>query len=186
MGMVIRHSKNFKNTESLLVLFYALVRSHLDFVSTIWHPKKKTHIKSLERIQKRFLRFLYFRDFGYYDYSISYSELVLGYRLISLEVRRDLALMLLLRDILTNEFESPYLLEKINIYAPSRNYRTQDLFQVATYRTEQGGSLPLNRCMGLYNKLIYLDPKIDIFFESRVQYRRRAVDALITFHSEGR
>ena len=180
----MRQSKNFKHTSSLLVLFYALVRSHLEFANTIWLPVHKTDIQGLERIQKRFLRFLYYKDFGYYDYSVTYKELVLGYELTTLEVRRDLTLMLLLRDLLNGRINSPYLLEKINIYAPSRTYRTQDLFQTKTYRTAHGASLPLNRCMQLYNTLNNIDSSIDIFFQGRSQYKLLVTDALIVLHTQ--
>lgn len=183
MGMIMRNSKYLKNTSSLKVLFFALVRSYLEYASTIWHPTSKLHTRKLEQIQKRFLRFLYYKDFGYYDYSITYNELVEGYELTTLGIRRDLALLLLLRDILTARLHSPFLLGKVNIYAPSRNCRTRGLFHMSMHRTTQCISLPLNRAMNLYNKLSSIDPEIDIFFGGKMKYKERVIHALIQLHT---
>lgn len=132
---------------------------------------------------KTFQRFLYFRDFQYYDYTIDYNELVSGYEVTTLAIRRDLALMLLLRDILRARLDSPYLLGTVHIYAPTRNCRPRGLFQKSSCRTVHCRTQPINRAMDLYNRLSLIDPEIDIFFGSRGKYSERVINALLQVYS---
>jgi len=43
--------RNFKDSETFLVLYKHFVRSHLEYCN--WAPCKKSHIDKLERVQKR-------------------------------------------------------------------------------------------------------------------------------------
>ena len=48
----------------------------------------------------------------YYEPIITYNKLVLGYEMTTLEIRGDLATLLLLRDIVNSKINSPKLLER--------------------------------------------------------------------------
>ena len=58
LGLIKRNCKDFKNSKSLLSLYYAYIYSKLNFASSIWSPSGITYINRLERVQNKFLRFL--------------------------------------------------------------------------------------------------------------------------------
>ena len=53
---ITRHTKSFKNPNSLRILFISLVRSILLYASSIWRPIFDCHMKRLEHIQHKVLR----------------------------------------------------------------------------------------------------------------------------------
>ncbi|XP_063924585.1 uncharacterized protein LOC135138536 [Zophobas morio] len=61
MGFIIRNCKEF-NITSLTALFNALVRSRLEYCSLAWFPYYQNQILSLEKIQQKFLKYLYFKE----------------------------------------------------------------------------------------------------------------------------
>ena len=185
MGVIMRHSRYFGNVSTLRMLYFSLVRSHLDFASVVCDPITQEQLGALERIQKRFLRYLYYRDFRYYDYSITYRELVLGYEVTNLKIRRNTALVMLLRDLLCGRLDSSVLLGKVCLLAPIRAGRTRALFQIPYCRTTQCTNAPLNRAMALYNQILEIDQTLDIFFESRGKFMSRVIDTLWKINGEG-
>lgn len=50
-----------KRSVLLKLLYFALVRSILEYGSTIWNPYSKTDIDIIERVQNRFLKFVAFK-----------------------------------------------------------------------------------------------------------------------------
>jgi hypothetical protein len=180
MGILMRHSKYFCNVSTIKTLYFSLVRSNMDFASVVWAPIGKEISKALERTQKRFLRYLYYKDFQYYESSITYMELWLGYEVTALGVRRDVTILLFLRDIVNSKIESNSLLEKIYFFVPPRIGRKRNnIFNIPSCRTVHFESSPLNRAQIIYGKLEEIDNTIDIFFNSRVMFRRKIEEALL-------
>ena len=114
---------------------------------------------------------------------MSYRELVLGYELTTLKVRRDLTLLLLVRDILCGRVESTFLLGIIGISAPSRSRRHNDLFYIPRCRTMHFSNTPLHLGMRLFNLVVQRDNSIDIFYDNRIAIIKkiRAVLMAITY-----
>ena len=185
MGIVMRHSKLFTGAGTTRTLYFALVRSNLDFGSVIWSSLGDERSKSLERIQKRLLKYLYSKDFGYYETDITYKELVLGYELTTLKERRDLTLLLFLRDLVMSKIDSVQLLEKITFHVPPRASREKTgLFRTPRCRTAQFQTAPLNRMQKLYNTVEKIDANIDIFFDSRAKYTSKILSAIRVLHNQ--
>jgi len=80
----------------------------------------------IESVQKNYLRFLYCKEFAYYDISLTYGELVAGFECTSLLIRRKQSIMKFLYDILNGKLDSA-LLSGINVHAPSRMGRSRGL-----------------------------------------------------------
>ena len=70
LGFVYRTTKSFKDNTVLLTLYKSLVRSRLEYCSSIWSPSQQYLIDKIERVQKRLVRWLCYRDGLDYDSSI--------------------------------------------------------------------------------------------------------------------
>jgi hypothetical protein len=174
LGFIIRNSKNFKNIQTLTVLYFAIVRSNLEFASLIWNPYSATLSEDLEKIQKRFLKYLYFKTFEYYPSELAYSELLQGFGIHTLEKRRSVASLLFLYDILRGRIQEPALLSKININVPRVNSKCTLTFRPPTSRTNLLKYSILHRACHLYNKICNSNPDlhIDIFHEPRLAFQK--------------
>ncbi len=53
MFAMLRRTFHYLNEESFIPLYKSLVRTHLDFASTVWSPYKAKHIEQLEAVQRR-------------------------------------------------------------------------------------------------------------------------------------
>ena len=171
----MRYSRTFVRAETLKTLYIALVGSHLDFASAVWGLLSTEQSESIERIQKRFQRYLHYKDFGYYEWSVTYNKLLLGYGLTTLKVRRDLVLLLFVRDL-------SYLLGTIDLYIQSKTIRARSVFRIPSHRTTSYKLSPINRAMPLYNKLCDADETIDIFYDSK-NVMRKLITPLTELHN---
>ena len=70
----------------------------------------------IEAVQKRFLKFLHNRIFGYY----AVEELLAGFNVLSLSKREIMSLFLYLYDLLRGRVSQSVFLSKINIDVPRR------------------------------------------------------------------
>jgi hypothetical protein len=57
LGYIRRIGKKFRDPYTLKTMYNSFVRSHLDYVSIMWNPYYDVHLKTIEAIQKKFLRF---------------------------------------------------------------------------------------------------------------------------------
>lgn len=90
LGFVIRNTKNFTNMVTIIRLYNALVRPHLEYASVILAPAANVHLEFIERVQKRFLRFLYVRKHNCYPLLISYNSMLESFKIQRLSDRRNL------------------------------------------------------------------------------------------------
>jgi hypothetical protein len=57
VGLHKKNSSGFRDSYTLKTLYNSFVRSHLDYASVLWNPYYEVHLKRIEAIQKKFLRF---------------------------------------------------------------------------------------------------------------------------------
>lgn len=88
LGFVTRNCREFHNIKAIKLLYTALVRSKLEASACVWNPHQVTYTLMIEKVQKRFLRFLYKKVHGYYPFLYPTQFLLgtLGFN--SLETRR--------------------------------------------------------------------------------------------------
>lgn len=66
LGFVIRCCKKFDNLDAIVAVYRSLVLSRLEYACVIWSPHYATKIDQLERVQRKFLKFFYYKRFGTY------------------------------------------------------------------------------------------------------------------------
>ena len=87
LGFVIRASRCFRQVDSVIHLYRALVAPHLEYASSIWCPYFIKYSDAIESVQRRFTRYV-FRKFRlpYSDYETRCKTL----KLLTLRRRRML------------------------------------------------------------------------------------------------
>ena len=61
LGFITRNTKHFANIFTLKNLYCSIVRSGLEYASPVWSPHCKIHIQKLERVERKFVRYLAFK-----------------------------------------------------------------------------------------------------------------------------
>lgn len=79
LGFIIRNCQNFNDTLALKTLYYSFVRSKLEYGSIIWYPHYDFQKLAIEKVQRKFCKFLYYKvnrvypDTGY-NQNLLYEE----------------------------------------------------------------------------------------------------------------
>lgn len=158
LGFLFRTCKIFTDDGALKAVYYSLVRSKMEYASTVWYPHYHHHQLLLERIQKRFLKYLSFKCDGVYPpRGTDYGSLLQRHELESLSHRRDIASGKLLFKLVNNEIDSPSLLGQVRFTVPHYNSRSVDTFWMSQARTNLLLKAPLNH-MSRNANCMYSDP----------------------------
>lgn len=124
LGFVIRSARNFNNINTITTLYYALVRSKLEYASVVWYPFYTYQQLSIERIQKRFLKYIVFKATGTYpDYDTTYTSLLDLHSFQTLSHRRELYSAKFFSNILSHRLDCASLLSWVNFHFPTRDTR---------------------------------------------------------------
>lgn len=149
-------------------LFTSFVRSKLEYASFIWAPNAKVHIKRIEIIQMKFIKYaLSFLNFSLSVPSISiptYADKCALISMKTLEIRRNIFSLHFLHGIISGSIDCPDLLHAIKIYVPPRSLRNNaNFFHIDLHRTDYAMNEPLSKAMKLFNNHCnYLDISIPI------------------------
>lgn len=177
LGFVKRVCKDFKNIHTLKIIYNALIRSNLEYASTIWNPIYEVHSLRIERIQKNFTRHLAYKSRDCprtADYDVRLSHFLMT----SLAGRRKLLDLMTLHKLVHGNLVCPSLLKQINLTVPYHipRHPIANCFNVPRCRTNLGRSAPLYRCMRTYND--FDTGSVDIFHDSERTFKRKCVALL--------
>lgn len=157
LGFVMRICNEFTCPKAFKSLYFAYVRSQLEYCSSIWFPYYDTHSARIESIQKKFLRYLFFK-FGWLSYieraPYDFKRSLIG--IPSLAIRRRNSCAFFIFDLLSGRIEAVNILSKINFNAPSRTFRNNCLLRHTFHRTNYGKSEPINNMCHIFNEFSYL------------------------------
>ena len=154
------------------------LRSKLEYGSVIWHPHLQKDTHKIEKLQSRFLRLITFKATGYYPKFDSYTALLSTYNISPLENRRLLTDIMFLYKILNNKIDCMELTTKVTIRVPSLKTRS---LNNCILHCRKANSLMLNRSpmwriSSSLNKIIIIDPTVDMFFDSEKQLRTKLLN----------
>lgn len=151
LGFIIRNASIFKTMKTLKVLYCAYVRSHLEYASQVWNPNYAVHSQRLERIQKKFIRYL-----GY-KFKIPRSKYIVRcarFHLLPLSTRRNISDIRLLMKIAQSKIDCSDLVGKLSLYVPPRHARPRRLLHVPPARTNYRKHSFLLRSQTAFNEFI--------------------------------
>lgn len=131
LGFICRNCNSFTDEDALKSLYFALVRSRLDYAAIVWQPLSDCHKFALERVQRKFLKFLTFRKTGTYPPRGYDNQLLLReFSMTSLETRRGVLGVTFLHKLLNNKIDCPELFRFIRFYVPQYRARHVPMFSL--------------------------------------------------------
>lgn len=166
LGFLLRQANSFTNISALRALYEAIVKSHLEYNSAVWSPSEDKYKFMIEKIQNKFVRFLYLKLYGVYPgYPHLYPTLfvlgMVGY--CKLEIRREATLAIYLFKILRGKILNPTLLAEMRFSVPDEmvsRRRQPPLLSVPRARTNLLQKAPLSRALGTLNTVALM---VDLF-----------------------
>lgn len=168
LGLIRRLGNIFNNQRCIRLLYCSLVRSRLEYASVVWYPHVNYLSVLVENVQKRFLRYLYYKSFGHYTNLIPYTELLQLFQIDRLSVRRKVAMVMYLRQLVCGVLDDAALLSRVQFTVPRHNSRSRQLFSPHFSRTSLGTDSPLNTMIRLFNSIN--SDRVDIFFNSHTVF----------------
>lgn len=129
LGFIIRNSDEFIGLHAVKSLYYAYVRSKLEYCAIVWSPFYAIHKLAIERVQRKFLKYLYFRKHRSYPCRGYPGDLLTQeFCVMSLEKRRILSTLVFLVNLVRRHIDCPAMLNFINFRIPRSGSRHDDVF----------------------------------------------------------
>jgi Reverse transcriptase (RNA-dependent DNA polymerase) len=154
LGFIKRLSNEFRDPYTLKALYVSLVRSRLEYACCVWQPFYVVHIDRIERIQEKFIKYA-LRRLGWNansDLPPYHSRCGL-INLETLEIRRDIARIMYVFDILSGKVSSAPLLAEVGFRIPSYATRRHEFLHIDYHRTNYGAFEPINAALNSFNDI---------------------------------
>ncbi|GBN62678.1 hypothetical protein AVEN_90603-1 [Araneus ventricosus] len=177
LGILKRKTKEFSSEISLKVLYYAHVRSSLEYCSIIWDPIYRNKIEIIERIQNNFLRYLLYKKNGIYLQDVSSSYLRDMFNIPSLCSRRDVSCVLFFYKVINGSIDCTDILSAINFAVPARSLRNQGSFPNVYSRFKYIDRFSLYKFYKTFNKI---SGELDIYHMSPTVSKSNCFQLLYT------
>lgn len=173
LAFVKRTCRNKFNVECATLLYNSLVRSNLEFASTIWSPYHKIHRNSIESVQKQAVIYLN-QDYVHRsenNYVLSpYETRCTDLKLTILIRRRVNAAALFIYKIIRGIYQAPDIRSRLNLYTGVRSLRNPEFIRLKKYNTDYGYNSPFNQaCRAFNHAVLFIDPTISFHeFKSKL------------------
>jgi hypothetical protein len=175
-GFVVRACKEFRIPATFIHIYKSLIRSQLEYATSIWDPFYNKYSEQIEKVQKKFLRYLHFKCFRG---RLSYHILLDKYKLLCLKYRRLQVQAKLLYDFCNNKYDCIDVINNIGYQVPVRPHRracrTDRFFATNKSRTNAGKRSPMLRLTDTYNE--YFND-IDIYSTKIGSFKKLVVNKL--------
>lgn len=151
-GFIARNTKDF-DTDMSLHLFDSLVLPILEYGSVVWSPQYEVWITIIEGVQRKFLKSLYFKKYGFYPQRGCNNEYLLGvFGRMSLEKRRFKIILCTMFKLLKGEIDSPDILGQLPFAINRINSRNANSFYLAFPRTNLYKNSPIFKMCSIFNR----------------------------------
>ena len=173
LGFIMRTCKKFNKINTFLLLYKSLVRSKLEYCCPVWNPTYNIHSNRIEKIQRRFTKYLAYRDSSL-SYRSPYEYRLNHFKLHNMHDRRTYLELNFLRKIIIGKNESSDILSELTFNIPRNNTRPAriKLFKTPQIRTNVGKFAPLHRMLDAYNNL-HRCLDLDMCFDTEHTYRNK-------------
>lgn len=167
LGFIFRITRDFNNTDIIIKLFNSLIRTKLEYATEIWNPYYTYQKLIIEKIQKKCLRYCFFKKHNI-KFEGTYPELLQQFSAESLEKRRFIQQNMFLYKIVNDIIKDSNLLQNLNFNVPAANLRRPLTFTYKCPKTNYQMNSPLVRMCNAYNNI---EVDIDIFGMTLQQYK---------------
>ena len=114
-GFIFRTCNDIKNIKCIQTLYHSLIRSRLEYCAIIWNPYYQKDILKLEKIQRRYLKYVYFKIYKQYPrQNLNYSILLSCTNDKSLHYRRLLMGVKFIYNLLHNKISCQQIFSILN------------------------------------------------------------------------
>lgn len=106
LGFLKRNCQDFRNEKTVITLYNSFVRSKLEYASIIWNPYHDNRIKQVEKVQKKFSKYLNYKFKNARhntNVKLNYDQLRQIYQLDTLNKRREIGCLLYLYKVINNK-----------------------------------------------------------------------------------
>jgi hypothetical protein len=173
-GFIKRTCKQFKNQNSVKILYNSFVRPKVEYASLIWSPIYENQIRAIEKVQKKFFRYLYFKFHQpspptYDPYRVPYVQTLTVLCELSLEERRTIQEAVFVKRLIDGIEDNPFILSLLPFMCSARNTRNSSVFYLPSISTNIAKKSPVFKCCRSVNHFDHLD----IFFEKTKTYKNK-------------
>jgi hypothetical protein len=152
LGFIKRNTKLFSSPTCLRSIYFALVRSILEYRVVVWHPYLSKDQLRIEQVQHKFLSYAAF-ILKLPSPNHNYSDISYLLNIPSLSSRRNNINLQFIHAFLDNSIDTPDLLSKIQFKVPSYNVRNQTPFYIPTQFFSFSHNHPMHMMLRLANQL---------------------------------
>lgn len=154
LGFIKRSCADFNDPAVLTVLYNAYVKSRVSYASLIWCPQYEFLVGMVERVQRRFLKYLEFKTTGVYPpQGIDYQLLLEPHGFSSLRFDRDRTAVNFLHGLLNGSIDCPDLIGALDFLVPRLGSRLSATFYCPAARTNIMLKSPVYRMSSIFNNI---------------------------------
>lgn len=159
LGFILRSTKDFKDLKCVMILYFTLVRSVVEYNSVVWYPFYAKYIDRIERVQIKFIRNITYR-FNKDMVHLNYLTCITHYKMLTLKERRDMFDCLFVYKVLNGIIDTD-LMGYLYFLIPNYSIRNNCLFSIQSSHSNANIYSPLNRIQRFFNN--NLSNQVDIF-----------------------
>ena len=137
LNFIIRITHLFQSTTAIKSLYFAYVLSKLEYAVLVWFPYYAYQQLALDRVHRRFLKFLSFKlDRIYPARGTDQLSLLERHGMSSLTIRREISTAKFPRLLLHGQIDAPLLLSRVQIHVPRQASRFPRTFQLPSSHSD--------------------------------------------------